>query len=281
MLDLHIDSQNGVKMLQAELKNSRKYYLDWLRVIAFYFLIFYHVGMIFVPWDFHIKNDITLEWFETWMAFMSQWRLPLLFIISGMVIYYSMGKRSGKEVIKERAKRLLIPLIFGMLVIVPPQIYFERISDGVKFASYWDFWKTVFDFVPFPDGGSLSWHHLWYVVYIFVYSFLALVRGKANNFFKRFPISIYIVILPLLIFYYVLAPLFPTTHALIDDWYNHSISFTIFLLGFCISSFGGLWEAIEKMRKILGLLLVFVLFKDWIDNCNNHSQHLSYMILSN
>ena len=88
-------------MLNAQYTNERKYYLDWLRVIAFYILIFYHVGMIFVPWDFHIKNNITLEWFETWMAFFSQWRLPLLFLISGMVIYYSMGKRTGKELLQK------------------------------------------------------------------------------------------------------------------------------------------------------------------------------------
>ena len=137
--------------MNNEIKTQqRKYYLDWLRVIAFYILIFYHVGMIFVPWDFHIKNNITLEWFETWMAFLSQWRLPLLFLISGMVIYYSLGKRSWKGIIAERSNRLLIPLIFGMFVIIPPQIYYERISDGVHFANYWGFLKTVFDLVPYP-----------------------------------------------------------------------------------------------------------------------------------
>lgn len=241
---------------------QRKYYLDWLRVIAFYILIIYHVGMIFVPWDFHIKNDVTLEWFETWMAFLSQWRLPLLFMISGMVIFYSMGKRTAKGIIKERAKRLLIPLFFGMLVIVPPQIYYERISDGILFSNYFDFWKTVFEFIPFPEGGSFSWHHLWYVLYIFVYSIIALplflylrnenstwLKEKINTFLVKKPNFIYLIIIPLLIFYYVLAPIYPTTHALIDDWYNHSISITIFILGFCISTFSGLWNAIVAKRK--------------------------------
>ena len=244
------------------IKPQRKHYLDWLRVIAFYILIVYHIGMIFVPWDFHIKNDVTIEWFETWMAFFSQWRLPLLFLISGMVIYYSMGKRNWKEIIIERNKRLLIPLLFGMLVIVPPQIYYERISDGIIFASYWEFWKTVFDFVPFPEGGSLSWHHLWYVLYILVYSLIALpiflylrsnkseqLRSRINLIFINSPNLIYLIIIPLLFFYYFLAPIFPTTHSLIDDWYNHSISFSIFIIGFCISSFEGLWSAIVSKRK--------------------------------
>ena len=79
-------------MLPMQNSKERKYYLDWLRVIAFYLLIFYHAGLIFVSWDFHINNEIKLEWFETWMAFLNQWRLPLLFMISGMVIFYSMRK---------------------------------------------------------------------------------------------------------------------------------------------------------------------------------------------
>lgn len=241
---------------------ERKHYIDWLRVIAFYILIIFHVGMIFVPWDFHIKNDITLEWFETWMAFLSQWRLPLLFMISGMVIYYSMGKRSSGQVIIERTKRLLIPLLFGMFVIVPPQIYYERIANGVEFASYWEFWKTVFQLIPYPEGGSLSWHHLWYILYILVYSIIALplflylksgksknIRKNLNQYFKSDPNTIYFTIIPLLIFYYFLAPQFPTTHSFINDWYNHSISFSIFILGFFISTLSGFWDAIVQKRR--------------------------------
>lgn len=250
-------------MESLQKSTERKYYLDWLRVIAFYLLIFYHVSMIFVPWDFHIKNNITLEWFETWMAFLNQWRLPLLFMISGMVIFYSMGKRTGGQVVLERSKRLLIPLTFGIFIIVPPQIYFERISDGLVYANYFEFWKTVFDFVPFPLGGSLSWHHLWYILYIYVYSLVALpfflflrsersesLKARTSDFINRNPLSIYLLIIPFMIFYFTLARKFPTTHALIDDWYNHCVSFSFFILGFLISAFSGLWNTIVEKRKL-------------------------------
>lgn len=223
-----------------ELK-GRRTDIDWLRVIAFYILIFYHVGMFFVPWDFHFKNNTTAEWFETWMAFLSQWRLPLLFLISGVGVCYALGKRSAKQFMGERLKRLLIPLIFGMLVIVPPQIYFERIVKGVQFANYFDFWKTVFNFVPYPEGGSLSWHHLWFVLYILVYSFIMLplflyirsdkalrLREKISQFIRNHPNSLYLSMFPLLIIYYTLSPLFPTTHALWGDWYNLSFSLVFF-----------------------------------------------------
>lgn len=275
---------------------ERRYDIDWLRVIAFYLLIFFHVGMVFVPWYYHIKNNSTAEWFETWMAFLSDWRLPLLFIISGVGVCYALGKRSPKQFMAERAKRLLIPLVLGMLVIVPPQIYFERISSGVQYNNYFDFWKTVFNFVPYPKGGSLSWHHLWFVLYIFVYSILMLplflfLRGKKSerlresisSFIKTYPNSIYLFTIPLFAIYFTLAPLFPTTHALYGDWYNLSFSLMFFLLGFMISSIEGLWAIIAAKRKqsliislFPALFLILFLYGPTFEIMNEHTHEFFF-----
>jgi surface polysaccharide O-acyltransferase-like enzyme len=73
----------------------RRYDIDALRVIVFGLLIFYHVGMFFVPWDFHIKNSVTYEWLKYPMIFLNRWRLPLLFVISGMGTYFNISKRRG------------------------------------------------------------------------------------------------------------------------------------------------------------------------------------------
>src|SRR5690606_27963809 len=37
--------------------SSRRFDLDWLRIIAFGLLIFYHMGMYFVSWDWHVKSS--------------------------------------------------------------------------------------------------------------------------------------------------------------------------------------------------------------------------------
>src|SRR5690606_16631767 len=108
-------------------KSMRRYDLDWLRVIVFGLLIFYHVGMFFVPWGFHIKNNSIYDWLRYPMLFLNQWRLPILFVISGMGTYYALSKRSARQFALERINRLLLPLAVGMLFIVPPQIYIERI----------------------------------------------------------------------------------------------------------------------------------------------------------
>jgi hypothetical protein len=259
---------------------ERRYDIDWLRVLAFYILIFYHTGMLFVPWEFHIKNQPTVEWFETWMAFLSQWRLPLLFLISGVGVCYALGKRSAKQFAWERTRRLFIPLVIGMFLIVPPQIYIERISNGVHFNNYFEFWGTVFNFVPYPKGGSLSWHHLWFVLYIFIYSLTMLplflylrgqrsvsLREKISSFVKRHPNSIYLIMLPMIIIYYTMSRTFPTTHSLFGDWYNLSFSLLFFVFGFLISVVDGFWDVIAAKRKqslIISLVpITFLLLFVW------------------
>ncbi|HEU0137727.1 MAG TPA: acyltransferase family protein, partial [Flavobacterium sp.] len=119
----------------------RRYDLDWLRVLVFGLLIFYHVGMFFVAdWQYHLKNNITYEWIKYPMMLVNQWRLPILFVISGMGTSYALANRTGFQFAYERTKRLLIPLIFGILVVVPPQVYFERLAQGRINMGYMEYW---------------------------------------------------------------------------------------------------------------------------------------------
>src|SRR5688500_16034020 len=143
---------------------DRRHDLDWLRLIAIIILLFFHTGMLFNPWEWHIKNQETSIGFTYWMAWLHYWRMPLLLFISGAGTYLALRKRTPSEYAGERFRKLIIPLTFGMFVIVPPQIYFEHVGE---YSDYGSFYKTVFDFVPYP-AGNFSWHHLWFIAYLFV-----------------------------------------------------------------------------------------------------------------
>ncbi|KXK28908.1 MAG: acyltransferase [Bacteroidetes bacterium OLB12] len=151
----------------------RRYSLDWLRVIAFSLLIFYHVGMFFVPWDFHIKNNTIYPDIRWPMLFLNQWRLPLLFVISGMSTWFALSKRSGLQFVGERTTRLLIPLLAGMILIVPPQVYFERLAKAQVTGGFLDYWPVHAFSGVYPEG-NLSWHHLWFLPYLLIFSLLLL-----------------------------------------------------------------------------------------------------------
>jgi hypothetical protein len=249
---------------------TREYGLDWLRVAAFAVLIFYHSGMIFVPWSFHIKDTGQSELLAWVMVFFNRWRLPLLFFISGCGVAFSLRRRTMTEFARERVRRLAIPLLFGIFFVVPPQIYVERLQKGAGF-SFAEFYPTVFGFVPYPQG-STSWHHLWFVAYLLVYSLVGIPLFKAlqNAHVARWlvravnahPAVVYFINIPSLAAALTLGPRWPTTHNLIADWANLIGSFLTFLWGFAIAASPGFLDAIERRRNefIAGAVTLTVMF---------------------
>jgi hypothetical protein len=248
-------------VLASEIISVRRHDLDWLRFIAIAILLFFHTGMLFNPWGWHIKNNEISESFRYWMTLLHFWRMPLLLFISGAGTYMALGKRTPAQFRKERLKRLLIPLVFGMFVVVPPQIYYEHIKE---YNGYWDFYKTVFEFKPYP-AGSFSWHHLWFIAYLLVYSliatpFLIFLRSPKSfqlkeKIFKLLGSPAGILFVPaifILITQIILRPYFPEeTHALIDDWGYFVFYLSFFVLGMICYSNPLLWESIGKNRRSL------------------------------
>jgi len=242
------------------MKSQRRHDLDWIRVLVFGILILYHIGMFFVPWGWHIENN-ELSYPLTWpMWFVNQWRLPVLFIISGMGTRFALSKRSGGEYISERSLRLVIPLLFGMVVVVAPQVYVERIVQGAVYSSFWEFYPHYFE-GAYPEG-NFSWHHLWFLPYLFVYSiilapFFLWIRNYPDNrlmqiftnlLHHRF--GLLWLALPLILTELLLKPHFPVRHNLIGDWYAFCYYLLLFFYGYlCISAGRDFWESISRKKK--------------------------------
>lgn len=257
----------------------RRYDLDWLRVIVFGLLIFYHVGMFFVPWGWHIKNNIIYNELRWPMLFVNQWRLPILFVISGMGTFYALSKRSLKQFAWERYLRLGIPLFFGMLFIVPPQIYVERLANGEFSGSYLEYYQTMaFRNGAYPDG-DISWHHLWFLPYLLIFSWICgplFVRLKKRpsqlvDWTKKQlqrPYGFYICIVPLFLLEAFMEPFFNITHALIDDWFNFSSSLVLFFYGFLFIACGDVfWKALQQVKGkalLIGLVTFTLLVCRWL-----------------
>jgi glucan biosynthesis protein C len=239
----------------------REHGLDALRVFAFAVLILYHSGMGFVTWSWHVKNPEQSTTLEYLMLFANRWRLPLLFFISGAGVAFSLRRRSFGEFAGERILRLFVPLVAGMFLIVPPQIYFERLYRGVHFESYASFYRTVFDFVPYPKGNT-SWHHLWFVAYVLVFAlfsipFFAWLRSETGRRFlavfaswmERWWLAIYLVNVPNLLVGIFLGPHWPTANNLFADWANLCGTWLTFLWGFTFASERRLLDVLTRRRR--------------------------------
>ncbi|MET1258880.1 acyltransferase family protein [Flagellimonas sp. DF-77] len=260
-------------------KRIRRYDLDWLRVIVFALLIFYHVGMFFVPWGWHIKNERIYDDLIWPMLFLNQWRLPILFTISGMGTYYALSKRNLRQFSWERVGRLGVPLLFGMLLIVPPQIYIERLVDGDFTGTYMEYYRTMaFRNGTYPQG-DISWHHLWFLPYLLLFSLLLgplflrlkrrpskLVGWTQRQLDKTF--GFYWFIIPLFFVEAFVEPFFPTTHALIGDWFTLAFYGLLFFYGFLLLCTGPtFWTALDKVKSKalwVGILAFTLLICRWL-----------------
>ncbi len=270
-------------MENSMLNTARRYDIDWLRVLLFGLLIFYHVGMFFVPWGWHIKNNVIYDGLVYPMLFLNQWRLSFLFLISGMGTYFALSKRTGGQFAKERLTRLLLPLLFGMLVVVPPQVYIERLDKGQFSGNYFTFWFSE-AFVGVYPVGNISWHHLWFIVYLLVFSllfiplFLYLRQNPQNIFIQKIrnlvasPYKIYLFVLPLYVWESLVEPFFDSTHALLDDWFNLINYSTFFLYGFLLITVREtFWQTILTHKNkflVVGIVnfSIFITIKILIEN---------------
>jgi len=246
----------------------RRYDIDSLRVIAFSLLIFYHVGMLYVEgWGFHIKSAYQYDWVKYPMMLVNQWRMPLLFLISGVASSFLLYKLNAIEFIKSRSLRLIIPFITGLVLVVPPQPYIEvvsndSISNSFGDMGYLDFLIHYFSFEDWPNGAfdgseyGFTWNHLWFIPYLFAYTLLlvplaTLFRaiGVHDRFEKISPAML--ILAPVLIqimWQLTLNDEKPISHAFIDDWYAHAMYGTFFLLGYLISDKATVWQSIINLR---------------------------------
>jgi glucan biosynthesis protein C len=233
-------------------QTTRYEFLDWLRVLAIFVLLFFHTGMLFVGWGWHITNAETIPGLQLPMDLAHRLRMPLLFVIAGAGMWFALQRRSGKAFAGERTLRLLVPAIVGMFLIVPPQVFIERLADGDWHGGYLDFYvQRVLQFQPYP-AGDFSWHHLWFIIYLYVYVLvllpLMLWWRKARP--KLRPGAWLLALaLPLGINEALLKPIFPESHDLINDWYIFIHYLLLTLYGFALASSPAIWDWLAQFRR--------------------------------
>jgi len=240
---------------------NRLYFIDYIRVFAFLLLILFHSALPFVNYNWEVKNEQKSEILLSIVLWFHQWRLPLLFFISGVGIYFSLKTRNILKFTLERFRRLFIPLVFAMLFTIPIQVYVEYLQKGRVTGSYFEFYPSVWDFVPYPDG-SLTWSHMWFIVYLLTFILILIplfsimkikMIEKNKDQFANILSSKYLIFLIFLIQYYNYYQFYlkyPEQGSLVDDWFVFNSSITYLILGYLLASSSQFWNNCEHYRKI-------------------------------
>jgi peptidoglycan/LPS O-acetylase OafA/YrhL len=257
-------NQTGTEVKSA--KPTRRYDIDWLRVLAVLLLFPFHTTRIFDTWGpFYVKNAQLSKALTFINELVNPWHMPLLFLLAGASTWYALSFRRGGQYAKERFTRLLIPFIFGLLVIVPPQSYFGLLFHSGFSGSYFQWYTNFFTIKPTDlDGyfqGGFTMGHIWFIFYLFLFSlialplFLYLKKSASGQRFTGWLAAFFS--LPGMIFLLAI-PLYIATRLL--DFYPSPILFiTYFIYGFILFTDPRYERAIDRY-KLIALILGPVLY---------------------
>ena len=229
------------------------------------------------------------------MLFVNRWRMDLIFLISGLSVHFLLRDTSIGRFVALRSWRLLLPLVFGCLVVVPIQPYAQGVANGAVEPGFVRFLGDYFGDTTWPaeafDGWEhgFTWNHLWYLAYLWVYTLalallLPLLRSRHGQRLRLLLTGLrgwkllLLPAIPLALATITLQPWFEDTGDLVNDWYRHAIYFTVFLYGYWIGTDRGLWAELLRLRKrslgwALGLFAVYIVLvellpedgPDWLE----------------
>ncbi|MFC1997608.1 acyltransferase [Chloroflexota bacterium] len=269
---------------QSSSQPRRRRELDAMGLLVVVGLVFFHSAQIFYYADFFVKNEppniqsVSQLVSTLLVAFAGLWGMPLLFLIAGLAIWYSLRKRSAGQFALERTRRLVVPLVVGTILLVPPMVYYGQKSDPAYQETYLQFLPRFFniqlslDFPRFLSGAPpdelFTIFHLWFLEYLFVFTlvllplWLFLRRPAGQRLVDRFgdfcalPWAIFSLALPIAIIEAALGTEFA------GGWNRYAyIPFLIY--GFLMAADGRLGHAFQRHRRsalILGLVALLLYF---------------------
>jgi glucan biosynthesis protein C len=242
---------------------TRRYDLDWLRVIGILTVFIYHSFRFFNSEGWHVKNANTYFGVDVWETILVSWMMPLIFVISGASLFYALGKGSPGQFIKDKVLRLLVPLVMGMFTLDVVQMYFDRLTRGTFHGSLIEFLPRYFFDGLDGFGGNFPWTgvHLWYLEMLFVFSIVSLPillwlkRGSGQrvlawlgNLLAR-PGAALLLALPVILLRVLVNP---DSFWGNDGWGGGTIltHLCFFLSGFVVVSHAGLQNTIQRLRWV-------------------------------
>jgi hypothetical protein len=228
--------------------------------------VLYHVGLVYVSdWDYHVKSTHRADWLEWPMLVLNRWRMPLLFLLSGIALGLARPWASPWGAFRQRSRRLLLPLLLGMLVVVPIQPFIEARVGGIVPPGYSEFLVRYFSGGPWPDsafGGAsygITWNHLWFLPYAWLYGVLAIGMAAfwrsrlgqiaVDGFHRAGLFALWLgLMLPAALALNLLADHWPDRKDFFPDLYNHAHYGAVFFFGLLLGLGTGAWPRLQSAR---------------------------------
>lgn len=250
-------------------EGMRKHYIDNLRWIILLILIPYHTAQAWNVWG--EPNYVYFEGnrlISSIIVFFSPYFMPLLFVLAGVSTRFALQKRTGKEYIIERVKRLFLPFLFGTIVLTPVMSYIgDKFNFYYKgsFLQHYAVFFTRYTDLTGADGG-FSVGQFWFILYLLIISIVSvgiLTRIRKVNSKPQKTIPFWLV--------FVLGLPLPLLSKCLSIGGKSLVEYTyVFLLGYFVFADDRIVSKAEKnVRLLLGIglaaTILNVYFFIWAD----------------
>ncbi|MBN1341421.1 MAG: acyltransferase [Phycisphaerae bacterium] len=249
------DAASRTTVVAGSLTDRRRE-IDWLRMIGVLLIVPVHGALLFAG-GYYLTPPNLYEPLWYFFAFLRPWHMPILFVLSGMATWLALGKYSSGRYAWDRTKRLVVPLVFGTFVLIPPQVYLQRLTEGRFHGSLVAFYPHFFE--GFWPVGNFTYAHLWFIAYLWIYSLVALpvlvfLRGSAGRRLMgviaagclRHRGAIFLLAAPMAASESLLHARFPWNWIVYNDWSMFTWHLLQFLLGYVVCSDDRFRQAIRR-----------------------------------
>lgn len=260
-------------------KPQRRYDLDWLRVLAVLLVIPMHTALVFgmrlldIPTVAAGRSNLL----AILAGFIYPWHMPLLLLISGAATWFLLRSRTVSQYLLRRSFRLIPPMLFAILVLIPPLAFVQFLGRPGYPTNFFAFYPRFFTRLS-PEG-PFTWLHMWFVAYLLIFSlvsaplFVYLNSRSGQRLISKLAAfaesrgGIFLLFLPLAAIEIGLRARWPGVQNLIDDVANDMRYLTFFLYGYLFMTNKRFTKAIARQAPAafgIGVLTATLLVLQWV-----------------
>ena len=114
-------------------KSPRRHDLDALRAVAMLLGIVFHAALAFPPIGWTVQDSQQHDGFGLVCSVIQGFHMPLFFVMSGFFTAMLWRKRGLRALLQHRFRRIFLPLVLGLVTIVPAMNVISRIAIASSF----------------------------------------------------------------------------------------------------------------------------------------------------
>jgi len=159
-------------------EKNRIYFLDNLRTFIIFLVVCYHTGWVYessgvLSWAWIVDDPSKNNFVGLFNLILDMFMMPVMFFISGYFAPLSLKRKTGKSFLISRFRRLMVPWILAVLILLPLYKVIYLFSRNLPQEGMWSYFH-------FNGGILINQGWLWFLPVLFLFDMVYLAMSKIN-----------------------------------------------------------------------------------------------------